>query len=155
MRIPASVARRTLQASTRAGEILETRFSWLVLSILIGVLPTWLCYQTGLAGIYLAPALLLTPLLIASVARDNMLMGFGSLGAAFLSHSAAVMVMAANNPDQLAVILPQGAEYWKQSLLWIETGIAPSYELKNWIPAHLRLLGAVGFFSYVSLGFVT
>jgi hypothetical protein len=65
------------------------------------------------------------------------------------------MGLAAWDPEQLAVILPEGAEYWDKSRHWIATGINPEYDVSYWVGAHAQLSLAVGFLTYTSLGMVT
>jgi hypothetical protein len=123
--------------------------------LLLGTAPVWLDYQIGCSASRLLTAVLLTPLLVATVAEDSLGKGAAALGAAFVGHSAAFIALAATDPERLAAIMPAGEAYWQESHQWILTGVSREYDLSWWLPAHLQWLVAVSIFTYLSLGLAT
>jgi hypothetical protein len=155
LRVPAGVAARSLRMANRLGDQTSRRGTWLWASALVGAVPILVGYATGIPGQHLVTAVLLTPLLLAAVARDSLTLGAGTLAMAFLTHNAVTIALAAYDPVGLADILPAGADYWQRSRLWIQTGVNPEYDLDWWVPAHFKILTGVALFSYTSLGFLT
>lgn len=124
-----------------------------VVALAIGTLPVLLSGWLGPAHQVLAAALLF-PLFLGTVAADRPARGLLLVGICFFAHNALTITLAARDPT-LAAALPDAADYWARQRLWITTGRDPEYELINWLPAHIHLFAGVGFFSYVSMGFVT
>ena len=54
----------------------------------------------------------------------------------------------------MAACVPGGEAYWQANLSWIVTGEDPEYEIVNWLPAHIQLLGAIVILGYLSLGLI-
>jgi hypothetical protein len=121
----------------------------------VGAVPILVGYAAGVPGAHLATAALLTPLLLAAVARNSLPRGIGTLAAAFFTHNVVTIALAAYDPVGLADILPAGADYWQRSRIWILTGVNPEYDLDWWVPAHFKILTGVTLFTYTSLGFLT
>jgi hypothetical protein len=131
------------------------RFSaWVALGVLLGSAPVLLDYATGWCSHRVVTAALLAPLLLAAVARDREARGLTVVGAAFLAHCAAVIVLATRDPEGTAVLCTDGPDYWQRSRDWIATGVSREYDLGWWLPAHVQLLAAVVLFAYTSLGLV-
>jgi hypothetical protein len=150
-----SIAGRTLRAAQGLSDRVGPWPCWCVLGAAVGTLPLLIGYAIGRPEPGLATALLLTPLLAASVVRDALGRGFGLLGAAFFAHNALAVALVAVDPAGMAPVLSDGHAYWEKSRAWIETGICPEYDLVNWLPAHLLLLVLMVAHTYLSLGLAT
>src|SRR5947207_1867700 len=72
LRIPADIARRSLRLAQWLGERMGPWPWWLVAGLFIGASPLLVDYATGWVTCRLISALLLTPLLLAAVARDSL-----------------------------------------------------------------------------------
>ncbi|MBM83685.1 MAG: hypothetical protein CMJ78_24260 [Planctomycetaceae bacterium] len=159
LRFSERIAHQSIHYADGLAKHVEPPHRWVVLSLLIGLVPTYFCYLVGVPGSHLATALLLTPILVAGIYRDSLKLGLGVLSLAFLSHNLLVIWLASVDPDGVSRMLPSGnptaAEYWQQSHHWITTGESPEYKLSWWLPAHFQLLSAAAFFAYTSMGFVT
>ncbi len=150
-----SIASRTLRAARGLSDRIGPWPCWCVLGALAGALPLLFSYAVGRPEPRLASALFLTPLLVASVARDGLARGFGLLGSAFLAHNSLAVGLVAHDPSGMAPVLSDGSAYWAKSRAWIETGVCPEYDLSYWLPAHLLLLGLMIGHTYLSLGLAT
>lgn len=155
MRLPGGLRAPALASARSLGERLGPLHRWLVVGSIIGTGPLLFDYATGWPASRLTVAVLLTPLLVAAVARDSLGRAFAAIGAAFVAHSWLFMTLAAHDAGGLATSFPDGEAYWKQSRSWITTGVCQEYDVTWWLPAHFQLLGVMALFSYVSLGFVT
>ncbi|PQO32748.1 hypothetical protein DTL21_21415 [Bremerella cremea] len=130
-------------------------YLWYPMAILVGAIPMLLSYLVGLPGGQLVSSLLLTPLLVAAVARDSLPRGLGALALAFFAHCVMVISLASHDPQAMAEIYPRGEAYWQQTYQWVVTGESPEYELTFWLWAHIQLIAASSLFSFTSLGLVT
>ncbi len=135
--------------------VLAPWYLWYPVAALVGAIPMFLGYLLGVTGGQLVSSLLLTPLLVAAVARDSLLRGLGALALAFFAHSAMVISLASFDPQGIAHIYPRGEDYWQQTYQWVVTGESPEYELLFWLGAHIQLVLASTLFSFTSLGMVT
>src|SRR5687767_212118 len=115
-------SRRTLLYAHALAERLGPLPVWLFAAVLIATLPLLIGYAVGRQGDHAVTALLLTPLLVAAAARDDLARGVGALGTAFLAHSILAMGLAAHDPAGMDALFPAGAAYWEQSRTWIATG---------------------------------
>jgi len=123
------------------------------LAVVIGTVPVMLAAWIGSSHQILAAALLF-PLFLGSVAADRPARGLALVGLCFFAHNALTITLAAHDPA-IAAALPEAADYWTRQRAWITTGRDPEYEVMNWLPAHAQLFGAVGLFSFLSMGFIT
>ncbi|PQO27241.1 hypothetical protein [Blastopirellula marina] len=135
--------------------VLAPWYLWYPMAALVGAFPMLLSYLAGITGGQLVSSLLLTPLLVAAVARDSLLRGLGALALAFLAHCVVVISLASFDPQGIADIYPRGEAYWQQTYQWVVTGESPEYELLFWLGAHIQLVLASTLFSFTSLGMVT
>jgi hypothetical protein len=97
-------------------------------------------------------ALLLFLPFIALVRNDQPVKATALIALAFGIHSLLAISLAAGDTAALDDVMPGGEQYWQQQETWIRTGQDPEYETKNWLPAHLQLLGGAGVLSFTSLG---
>jgi hypothetical protein len=148
-------ARRTFLLADRLAGRMGPWYRWPLAGLAIGAVPLLVDWGTGWPSSRLVGALLLTPLLLAAIARDSLGRGLGLLVAAYLGHSAVAIALVAHDAGRMASVLPGGEGYWQQSQEWIVTGASPEYDLGWWLPAHCQILGVVSVFTYLSLGFVT
>ena len=117
-------------------------------------MPAWLSYAAGVPFGHVVAAVGILPLLAGAVVRDDAVRGLSLLLFMVLGQSTVNVTLAAIDPEGLATVLPAGATYWEESRRWIETGVNPEYELRSWLPEHLRLWIGVPLLTYVSLGIV-
>src|SRR5262249_38927000 len=153
--LPASVGAQTLYRARLLGDWLGPWPWWAVAGALIGALPCLLEWATNWPCAKLISSCLLTPLLVAAVARDSLGRALAAIATAFAAHSAIVIALAACRPEVPARTMPAAVAYWQESHLWITTGMSREYDLSWWLPAHLQWLAAVSAFTYLSLGLVT
>jgi hypothetical protein len=125
---------------------------WPLLAIGLGALPAWLSYAAGIPIGHIVSAVAILPLLVGAAVRDDAARGLSLLLLMVLGQSTVNVTLAAIDPDGLAAVLPAGARYWEESRRWIVTGVNPEYELRSWLPEHVRLWVGVPLLSYVSLG---
>jgi hypothetical protein len=149
---PARVADGTWTWCERCAGLLHDARVWPLLAIGLGAVPAWLSYAAGVPFGHFVSAVVILPLLTGAVVRDDALRGLSLLLLMVLGQSTVNVTLAATDPEGLAAVLPAGALYWEESRRWIETGVNPEYELRSWLPEHLRLWVGVPLLSYVSLG---
>lgn len=115
----------------------------------------FLSYLLGVPGGQFVSSLLLTPLLVAAVAKDSLLRGMGAMALSFLAHCVLMISLTSYDPQGIAEIYPPGEAYWNQTYQWVVSGDSPEYRLSYWLGAHAQLVGASTFFSFTSMGFIT
>lgn len=120
-----------------------------------GAVPLGVCYALGWPLGAFGSALLLAPMLVGCAARDWQGRGIGLLVMAFAVHNGLAIALVAHDPEGMAVVLPDGADYWRQSHRWIVTGKSREYDVRWWLPAHVQIVGVMAAFTYISLGFTT
>jgi hypothetical protein len=154
LRFPHRWTATWLDGFRRLGGWLTPWRRWLGVGLALGVGPVLLDYAAGLPLSRTITALLGLPLLLAAAARDRMHPALNCLAVAFLGHTAAVIGLAAIDPDRLALSFPAGREYWQETQLWITTGQSVKYDLGHWGPVHLQLAAVMLLWGYLSLGLV-
>jgi hypothetical protein len=128
---------------------------WLAVGVVVGVAPLLFDYASGVPTQRLVTALLLTPLMLAAIARDQLGRAWLALGSALLVHNVLAVLLVMHDPVRMAGLIDGGPAYWDKTLRWLQTGENDEYALRYWVPHHLQLLAAMTFFTYVSLGWVT
>jgi hypothetical protein len=152
--LPDAVGRRLLHSAQHLGERLQSWPWWLALGLVLGTVPLLLDFWLGFSSHRLVTGLLVTPLLLAAVARDWQGRGIVLLLVTFAAHNVLTILLAAFYPNGLAPVCPDGAAYWEESRTWILTGESQKYDLGWWLPAHFQWLGVMVVFTYTSLGLV-
>ncbi len=155
LRVPESIGERTLRAALALADGMGPPRRWALAGVLIGAGPLLVDWAAGWPGSRLVTALLLTPLLVAAVARDAFGRGTLLLATAVLAHSALAIVLTASDSDVVASLRVEDEDYWTRSLRWIRTGQSREYYVGWWLPAHGLILVLVVGFTYLSLGLVT
>lgn len=130
------------------------RLGWLGSVLVAGVLPLALAAPAHSSAHQAVSAILAFALLIAAVQRGDQLAGILTLPAIFGAHCGSAILLARCFPEVGADCFPDGADYWRQSLTWIQTGSDPEYDPANWVPEHLQLAVVVCLSSYLSLGLI-
>ncbi len=121
-------------------------------ALLIGVLPVLADYATGVRTSHLVTALLGVPLLLASAARGTAWPSLTCLMFAFLIHCITFATLAAHDPGRLALSMPKGEEYWRDTHEWLLTGATGAYEPRNWLRFHVLIAVVMVVSGYLSLG---
>lgn len=125
---------------------------WAGLALALGSVPVLIDYALGWRVNHAVTALLALPLLLAAVARDRVYPSFVCLLLVYLVHAATVITLAAHSPQRLAVCLPDGEQYWRETVHWLRTGEVGVYDVGHWVPYHLSLAAVVPLFCYLTLG---
>jgi hypothetical protein len=154
VRLPDSVGRRMLDSAHDLGDRIKPWPWWVALGLLLGTVPLLFDYALGLSSNRLVTSMLLTPLLLAAVARDWQGRGLVLLLLTFASHNILTIVLAFQDPLGLGPVCPGGAGYWEKSRTWILTGVSEEYDLGWWLPAHFQWLGVMIGFTYTSFGMI-
>src|SRR5262245_1279187 len=140
-----------LRLATLAEPLLN-RWWWPVLALGIGTGPLLLGYLLGTSLHHLLTAVLVAPLLWASLCTDRQVRGLALVAVVMVSHSALAIFLAAHDPERAGVVFPESDHYWQTTYHWIRSGENPDYELVHWLPAHLIQFAGVVAGSYTSLG---
>jgi hypothetical protein len=127
---------------------------WLGLGLLLGAVPVLADYALQTRLNHPLTALAALPLLLASVSRDRAHPGLTCVVLTYLVHAAVVITLAYHDPGRLAVALPDGEAYWRETVTWLRTGEPGVYEAGNWVPYHFGLAAVVPVLSYLTLGFL-
>lgn len=128
---------------------------WIVTGALVGTVPFLVGWLIQLPGQQLWSALGLALLLIAMVARDRWIAGPILLGWTFLAHCILAVGLTYHDPASTSPLMPDASAYWDKQRRWIQTGLDPEYELKEWVPAHLQLAAGATLYSATSMGGLT
>jgi hypothetical protein len=123
-----------------------------VLAIGVGTVPFVISYLSGVRGHQVVSGILLAFLCLGCLRQGSITKCLAVMSLAFLSHCVAVILLAYLDPSGTADVLAGAANYWQQQYAWIRTGQDPEYEIANWLPAQLQLLGGVLVYGYSSLG---
>jgi hypothetical protein len=133
--------------------VLYERGGWWA-PVAVGVVPLAIAAPFGSSLHQTASALLGFALLIAAIHRGDERRGLLTLPIVFCAHCALAIVLARLWPAETTACFPDGAEYWRGTLTWIQTGYDPEYDPANWVPEHLELAFVVGVIGYISLGLI-
>ncbi len=125
---------------------------WFISAFIAGVIPLLIALAVGSAVHQIASGMLGFLLLLPALRRDDSFRAVGIVALLFVSHSVVAIAASRYWPTATAAAFPGGAEYFDKNLYWIRTGIDPEYIAGNWVPAHFQLLGAMLFFTIMSLG---
>jgi hypothetical protein len=154
---PFPVPRRLAQVAWRATGLaarLYDGWMWLPVAVAAGAIPVLIGISFGLSGHQPVTAILLFLLFIAAVRENRLACGVAVVGIVFAAHSLPVIALTIAGGDTVAASLPDAEGYWQANLRWIVTGHDPEYEIVNWLPAHLQLLGAIIVLGYLSMGLI-
>ena len=148
-------AQRLDQALLHGANRLGPTWRWLVAAAVVGTLPFLASWTLGTALWALRTAVGLAALLVTGAAAQRPHTALAAVGLGMFLHCATAIALTANDPSSTAPLLEDGAAYWAKTLHWVQTGESPEYELWWWLPAHVQLVVATVFLSYVSLGVTT
>jgi len=148
-------ARRLDRALLRAADRLGSPWLWALAGMLIGTLPFAASWAVQVPLWALPTALGLAGLMGLGAASGRPQSALLAVGCGLFAHCALAIALTALDPSSTASLLEDGPAYWDKTKRWVLTGESPEYTLSWWVPAHIQLVIATVFLSYISLGIST
>ncbi len=121
------------------------------LAVASGVIPFFLTYDSGIPIHQFITALAAFILFTAAVFRDDIKKAGFLLMLSIGTHSAAVLLAFANDPDADYALCHSSEEYWGETREWIRTGDSHVYEPEHWAGIQAWTVVASGWSAYTTL----
>jgi len=154
LRLPDHVGEALLCRLQTANQRLGSWTNCLLAGAIAGLAPYSMAPWVGMTAVGLGSALIVTLLMLAAAARDDMGKGLLCLGAAFAAHSLVTIALAYWRPEYVATLLPDGMAYWEKTLAWLTTGQSDEYDPRHWLMVHAILIAGMALAGYPTLGVV-